>query len=161
MIAVRPGTAADHASAVAVWRASDTARRGGVPAPPEHEDKVRARFAIPQTWLVVADADGAVVGITSGMPAREQDGVGEVIAGLCHLSLVFVLPAWWGQGVGGRLVDAALAEARSRDYQRIQLWTHESNERAQRLYLSRGFGRGGRTMDDDVGEPIGLWVRAL
>ena len=161
MTVVRAGTAADHEAALGVWRVSDTARRGGVPAPPDHEDTVRSRFSVPQTWLTVADDDGEVVGITFGMPARADDGLGDVVVGLCHLSLVFVLPRRWGSGVGGALVDATLAEARSRGYGRIQLWTHETNERAQRLYTGRGFGRDGRTKDDEQGERIGLWVREL
>jgi GNAT superfamily N-acetyltransferase len=159
VIVVRSGTEADHEPSVQVWKVADTARRGGSSAPPEHEERVRSRFAVPHTWLLVADDDGELVGITSGMPARADDGAGVVIDGLCHLSLVFVLPAWWGRGVGGQLVDAALVEAPSRAYRRIQLWTHESNERAQRLYAGRGFTREGRTKDDDLGEQIGLWVR--
>ena len=160
-IVIRTGTPADHEAVVDVWRAAATARRGGTVAPPEHEQRVRSRFTLPGVWLVVADDDGEVVGMTSGMPAREDDGEGDDIPGLCHLSLVFVLPPWWGRGVGGLLVDAALAEARARDYLRMQLWTHEDNVRAQRLYAGRGFGRDGRTMDDDRGDPIGLWVRDL
>jgi GNAT superfamily N-acetyltransferase len=57
-----------------------------------------------------------------------------VLPGLAHLSLVFVEPARWGRGIGGRLVDAVLAEARRRAYDRIQLWTHEDNARAQGLW---------------------------
>jgi len=161
VIVVRPGTETDHEAAVGVWLVSTTARRGGDPSPPEHEERVRSRFTLPQTWLMVADGDGEVVGITFGMPARADDGAGDVIPGHSHLSLVFVLPQRWGRGIGGRLVDAALLEARSRAYEQIQLWTHESNERAQRLYARKGFRREGRTKDDDLGERIGLWVRDL
>ena len=128
----------------------------------EHEDRVRARFDIAGTWLLVAHEDGDLVGITSGMPARADDGAGDVVPGLCHLSLVFVAPDRWGHGIGGRLVDAALDKARSLLYECIQLWTHEDNHRSQALYTGRGFRRQGRTKDDDDrGEPIGLWVRDL
>ena len=37
---------------------------------------------------------------------------------------------------------------------RAQLWTHAGNERAQRLYERRGFGRSGREKLDDAGETI-------
>lgn len=161
MIAVRPGTVTDHDTAVEVWRASNTARRGGVPAPQEHEERLRSRLGLEGVWLLVAEQVDEIVGITSGMPARTDDGAGDLVPGLCHLSLVFVVPARWGTGVGGLLVSAALERARSEGYRRIQLWTHEDNVRAQRLYASRGFGRDGRAKPDDLGDLIGLWVRDL
>lgn len=160
-VRVREGTPPDHEAAVEVWRTANEARRRGAPAPAEHERRVRDRFGLPAVWLLVADDDGEVVGVTSGMAARDDDGAGAVIAGRCHLSLVFVRPDRWGRGIGGDLVDGALEEARRRGYQRIQLWTHEDNERAQRLYTRRGFARTGRTKDDDTGERIGLWERDL
>ena len=161
MTTVRLGTEDDLEVAVAVWHESDTARRGS-PAPPVVEEVVRSRFGQPGTWFSVAERDGEVVGVTFAQPARADDGAGEEIPGLCHLSMVFVLPAHWGHGVGGDLLDATLAQARSRGYARIQLWTHEDNQRSQRLYASRGFTRDGRTkVADHDGGPIGIWSRAL
>jgi GNAT superfamily N-acetyltransferase len=51
----------------------------------------------------------------------------------------FVAPERWDQGIGGRLVEAVLAEARARGYDRAQLWTQADNPGAQRLYEGRGF----------------------
>ncbi len=162
MTTVRPGTEADFEVAVAVWRESDTARRGR-PAAPEVEETVRSRLGLPGTWLTVAERDGQVVGVTFAQPARADDGAREEeIPGLCHLSMVFVLPEHWGHGVGGALLDDTVAEAARRGYRRIQLWTHEDNERSQRLYTRRGFAREGRTKIADAdGGLIGIWSRAL
>jgi ribosomal protein S18 acetylase RimI-like enzyme len=87
-----------------------------------------------------------------GMHALADDGAGPPIPGRCHISAVFVNPAAWGQGIGGRVVDALLAEAEHRGYRAAQLWTQTGNERALRLYQGRGFRLTGRQMpiDDEV-----------
>jgi GNAT superfamily N-acetyltransferase len=76
---------------------------------------------------------------------RGKDGAGPVIPGGCFLNLIFVVPERWGEGIGGVILDAVLAEAKRRDYSRIRLWTAEDNERSHRLYRSRGFAPTGRT----------------
>lgn len=122
---------------------------------------MRSRLGGPGTWLTVAEDENRVVGVTCAMPAGGRRA-GEDVPGLCHLSMVFVLPDHWGRGVGRLLLDATLAEAHDRGYERIQLWTHEDNERSQRPYTGRGFLRDGRAKDadDDAGR-IGLWVRDI
>lgn len=50
----------------------------------------------------------------------------------------------WGAGVGRRLLDAALSEAVSREVTAVYLEVRESNDRARRLYASRGFEQVGR-----------------
>lgn len=75
--------------------------------------------------------------------------------------MVFVVPGRWGHGVGGQIVDALLAVARGRGYDRMQLWTHEDNRRAERLYVGRGFAASGRRKPDDLGEIIVHLERAL
>jgi ribosomal protein S18 acetylase RimI-like enzyme len=159
-VVIRPAGPDDHEAAIAVWQASDEARRGG-PYPAEVPDQLRQRFARDDIWVLVADDDGTTVGVTQGAPAREDDGAGPPIAGRCHLSLVCVSPRRWGEGIGGRLVDAALDHARSLGYDWVQLFTHEGNARAQRLYAGRGFRRDGVVRDDAWGESIGRWSRAL
>ncbi|MGH8892079.1 MAG: GNAT family N-acetyltransferase [Actinomycetes bacterium] len=161
MTTLRLGTESDFEAAVAVWRESDMARRGG-PPPPGIEETVRSRLGVAGTWLSVAEVGDRVVGVTFAQAARADDGAGEEVPGLCHLSMVFVLPDHWGHGVGRLLVDATLEQAVARGYRRIQLWTHEGNGRSQRLYRGRGFRREGRVKDADYGGGrIGLWVRDL
>ncbi len=161
MLRVRAGGPADVDNAVAVWLAANTARRGGRAVPIEHEARVRGYTSKPDAFLLVAEDVGEVVGMGLGMQGLADDGAGPRIPGLCHVSAVFVAPDRWGEGIGGRIVDAVLTEARQRDYDRVQLWTHADNDRAQRLYESRGFRPSGRQKDDDLGEPIMHYERAL
>ena len=50
----------------------------------------------------------------------------------------------WGAGIGRALLDAALTEAASRGVTAVYLEVRVSNERARRLYESRGFEQVGR-----------------
>jgi len=49
-----------------------------------------------------------------------------------------------GQGIGKQLLDAALDEARTRGIEAVYLEVRDSNQRARRLYRSRGFEEVGR-----------------
>ena len=150
----------DIEPAVAVWRAASAARRGGRPVSAEHEARLRGWVLQPDAFLLVADDAGEIVGMALGMQGLADDGAGPPDPGLCFISMVYVAPDRWGEGLGGRIVDAVLTEARSRGYTRAQLWTHADNLRAQRLYEGRGFRRSGREKEDDRGERIVLyeWV---
>jgi GNAT superfamily N-acetyltransferase len=85
-----------------------------------------------------------------------EDGTGPVIPGGCFLNSLFVVPERWGEGIGGVILDAVLAEAKRRHYSRIHLWTHEGDERSHRLYRSRGFSPTGRSVDSE-----GEWARGV
>ncbi len=151
MVRVRAGGSADIDDAVAVWRAADTARRGGEAVPDEHECRVRRNLRKQDAFLLLTHEGGELVGMSVGLQALADDGAGPPIRGRCHISMVFVAPDRWGVGIGGAVVDAALSEARDRGYDAAQLWTHADNSRAQRLYERRGFRRSGREKDDDLG----------
>jgi GNAT superfamily N-acetyltransferase len=153
-VVVRDGLPADIEAAVAVYLASNEARRGGRPTPPHHIERVRRNLSRPDAFLVVAEDTGSVVGMALAMQSRGGGGAGEPVPGLCFFSMVFVVPDRWGERIGGRLVDAVLATARSRGYDRVELWTHVDNHRSQRLYEGRGFIRSGREVDDDLGDRI-------
>lgn len=155
---VRRGEPADFDAALAVWRTAEKARRVGQST---QEQGDRAHVDNPEAFLCVAESGGEVVGMAVGMQGRADDGAGPPIRGLCHVGAVFVRPNHWDGGVGGALVDAVLAEARTRGYDRVRLWTHANNTRAHRLYASRHFARTGREKEDDVGEPIVHYGRNL
>lgn len=160
-VAVRLGGSSDFEAAISVWRASEVARSGERPVSPEQEERARGHVENPDSFLLVAEGAGDIVGVACAMPGLADDGAGPEIEGLCHIGMVFVAPEHWGAGIGGMLVDATLDEARSRGYQETQLWTHKDNERAKRLYERRGFGRSGREMKDDLGEWIDHYERHL
>ncbi|MDP8901456.1 MAG: GNAT family N-acetyltransferase [Actinomycetota bacterium] len=159
-VTVRRGGPEDLEPALEVWRAAEEARRG-VPASPEHGGRVRAHIQNPTAFLFVADDADGIVGMAVGMQGLADDGAGPPVEGLCHIGAVFVRPTRWDEGLGGALVDAVLAEARSRGYARAQLWTHAANSRAHRLYERRDFRRTGREGRDDHGETIAHYARRL
>ena len=82
--------------------------------------------------------------------ARSDDGevAGYVVAWFVadegEIANLAVVPGAWGAGIGAALLDAALAEASSRNVAAVYLEVRDSNERARRLYRSRGFGEIGR-----------------
>jgi len=82
--------------------------------------------------------------------ARSDGGVvlGYVVAWFVadegEIANLAVSPAGWGGGIGRALLDAALAEAVLRRIDSVYLEVRDSNERARRLYQSRGFEEVGR-----------------
>ncbi len=91
---------------------------------------------------------------------RTDEGAADVDPSAVFLVLLYVLPERWGQGIVPPMLDAVVEEAARRGSHRTYLWTHERhNDRAQRLYRSRGFVPAGRTKLDDTGEPMGEWRR--
>lgn len=102
------------------------------------EAAVEAQIADAKLRYCLADADGALVGycklgLDGGWPehARGQRVI--------ELKQLYTAPAATGQGIGGRLMEWALAEARLRDADEIQLSVWSGNEGAQRFYARYGF----------------------
>jgi GNAT superfamily N-acetyltransferase len=156
-ILIRLADARDFDAAVSVYERSSLARRGGVwPNQVSSVERVRTHLRDPAAWLLVANKGAAVVAMASAEPLRADDGAGAVVPGGCFLSYLFVAPERWGEGIGGAILDAVLAEAKRRQYMRIHLWTQPDNERSHRLYRSRGFSPTGRTVEDG-----GEWAREL
>jgi RimJ/RimL family protein N-acetyltransferase len=58
-----------------------------------------------------------------------------------------LLPEWRGRGVGRRLLEATLAQARRSGFKRIELDVHADNSRAIALYEKVGFVREGVVRD--------------
>ena len=75
-------------------------------------------------------------------------------AGLARLGHFLLLPHARGQGLGPRLVDAALSRARASGYVRIELITFSELSSAARIYRAAGFGR-------ETSERRALWGREL
>jgi GNAT superfamily N-acetyltransferase len=153
-ILIRLGSAADVDAAVSVFERSNLARRHGVwPNRAAGVERVRAHLRDPASWFLVAKEGPVLVGMASAEALRSEGGAGPVTPGGCFLNFLFVAPERWGEGIGGVVLDAVLAEAKRRHYSRIHLWTQEDNERSHRLYRSRGFSPTGRTAEGE-----GEWV---
>ena len=78
----------------------------------------------------VADADGTVAGYVILWRVLDES----------ELANIAVAPAMRGRGIGGALLDAVLAGARSAGARMAHLEVRASNGGAQALYRSRGFG---------------------
>jgi GNAT superfamily N-acetyltransferase len=140
----RPGLPADAdllttlAGEASTWHPSaDQERR--------ERERLRARLADPDVWCQVAEDGGNAVGYVVLTPAWTREEPRERIPGLGHLWHLFVLPAWWGSGVGTRLLAAATAEARDRGYRAVNLWAPRRNPRALAFYEREGWLAAGRT----------------
>ncbi|MBO0777194.1 MAG: ribosomal protein S18-alanine N-acetyltransferase [Actinobacteria bacterium] len=83
-----------------------------------------------RTYLVAEDA-GEVAGY----------GGLFVTGGQAEVLTLAVARQRWGQGVGSLLLDALLAAARQHGCSEVFLEVRADNDRAQRLYLHRGFTR--------------------
>lgn len=148
--------------AVAVYERSNLARRHGHwPSRASRVAEVTAKIHDDASWFLIGRLGGEAVAMVLIEPFRAQDGTGDRVSGTVFLNLIYVLPELWGKGIGGTVLDAVVIhEAARRGSHRIYLWTHElENERAQRLYRSRGFVRTGVTSNDAAEELIGEWLR--
>ena len=142
--AVRLGGLADIEAAVEVYKSSRNASAKGRPPPEWRVEEIRANLRRDDAWFFIALDGQATVGMASAMPSREDEGSGDLIPELCYLDLIFVAPDRWGEGIGGAILDEVIADAASRGFVRIHLWTHHDSERAHALYRSRGFAQSGR-----------------
>jgi len=163
-IDVRLGDVGDVAAAISVYERSNLVRRQDYwPSRAARVAQVTASLhdaADHDTaaWFLIGRDGSEAVAMALVHPFRADGGSGDVTMGIWFLSLIYVLPERWGKGIGGRLLDAVIAEAKRRGCDQIYLWTHEhQNERANRLYRSRSFAPTGRTIHDNEGQRIGEW----
>lgn len=82
--------------------------------------------------LWVAERDGRVVGATGLTRGDEAPGWGQ-------LRWVILDPEARGLGLGRALFDTAMAEARTRGYGGVYLWTVAGLDAAHHLYKAAGF----------------------
>ena len=99
--------------------------------------------------LVVADPAGKVVG-TAAVRLLEP-GVGE-------LKRMWLRPAWQGRGLGRRLMDACLDEARRLGCRALRLDTQAKLEAAVRLYRAYGFSEVARYNDNHRAD---IWMERV
>ena len=89
--------------------------------------------------MICAFAEGRLVGNVHIAPVGDARRVRHrATLGIC------VQKDFWGRGIGGMLMDAALQTAESAGYRQVELGVHADNARAIRLYRRFGFAEYGR-----------------
>lgn len=124
--AVRTARQADLPRMVRIERASF--------AVPWSESAFRSVMHRDDARLIVADRAGEVVGYAAVWFAADEGELGDIA----------VDPERRREGIGTRLVEGVLEEARRRGAQQVFLQVRESNQGALRLYETAGFRKVGR-----------------
>jgi len=145
---------ADHEAAVGLWRAANVAREHAPNV--DRVARIWEKLAEPEACLVIGylDPNREVVAMALAEPGRADHGVGVVIPGYGHVSMVFVHPDMWGRGLGRQLLQGLHERASARGWSRTTLWTRASNARARGLYEGQGYRRSGHERTLGSGEPI-------
>ncbi len=171
MPTARVARPADVAAIAGLWIAANVARQAelGLPLGPvpgggiaEAEQQVQRRLGDPASFAQLVEEDGELVAMALVLQALDQDGASaDPLPGLAHISMVAVRPDCWGRGLGAEVLGLAQLDARRRGFTHAQLWTHETNRRAQRVYERLGWKASGRTKFDDYGGQIRHYAREL
>jgi ribosomal protein S18 acetylase RimI-like enzyme len=137
MLVTRIAVDADQPLALSVWGSANAAR--GLVASPQRVRRVEEKLSDASGLLVVIVDDEQVVGMALAEPFKDRDGAGPVMPGAGHISMVFVDPDRWGEGLGGHLLRYLHIEMCDTTWAKASLWTRATNDRARRLYSRRGY----------------------
>ncbi|MDE3053956.1 MAG: ribosomal protein S18-alanine N-acetyltransferase [Gemmatimonadota bacterium] len=118
-------------------------------ADPWSANSFRSLHGDPRVFFACAREPGDGAGSTPGVVPGAADRVlGYVVAIFAadegEIANLAVAPDAQGRGLGGGLLDAALAEAERRGARVLYLEVRESNHAARALYRSRRFEEAGR-----------------
>jgi GNAT superfamily N-acetyltransferase len=151
-VTVRPYEARDQAGVEWLYSRTPPWGRSYVrpePVPPEITG-IASQYE--HVFLAVApDRDGeAVVGLTTVSDAHAASNVGlpefiDLGRRVARLNHVLVAPERWRQGIGRRLVAAAVAWAAAAGYDAVALDTTAEQRGAIEFYRALGFREAGRT----------------
>lgn len=97
--------------------------------------RVRQLLAHPDALLLVAEADGLVLGFMSLHFIPQLALAGD----FCRLSYLCVHESARGLGIGAIFESRAVEEARRRGCDRIELHSHERRKDAHRFYFREGY----------------------
>jgi ribosomal protein S18 acetylase RimI-like enzyme len=95
-------------------------------------EQQRAELADPQNTFLISETDGVAIGYAQLRAGKPPASVSDPKA--IELVRLYVSSSFQGTGVGGKLMEACLAEARQAGYQTIWLGVWQQNTRAQAFY---------------------------
>jgi ribosomal protein S18 acetylase RimI-like enzyme len=135
-VTVRPARRSD-APRLAALLAAGSLRGGEEPADPSaYESALDEIAATPGNEVLVAEVGGAVVGMCQLLTFRHLQERG----GRCaEIESVHVDERLRSSGIGGTLLEAAVARAEAAGCYRVQLTSNKSREAAHRFYERHGF----------------------
>lgn len=116
------------------------ARRAGIA---ERVESWRTTAGSSPAATTVAEHDGELVGFVSVGPGRDDDLDLEV-----ELWALYARAAWWGRGLGHRMLTHAPATRAS------YLWVLDGNERATGFYRRQGFVADGAERHEPEGREL-------
>ena len=155
---IRRATSADAGAIADVHvRSWQAAYQGLVPQdyldgmdPAEHRptwERRLAETAWPRMGVLVAEADGRVVGFAGMMPTRDHD---EDPASVAEIASIYLIPEAWDRGIGKALMKAALDALSRAGFRQATLWVLDTNVRARRFYEATGWRNDGSIKQDTI-----------
>lgn len=128
---IRAAEAADHAQWLPLWQAYLEFYRAALPA--ATSARLWQRILDPAQEIecrVAAAGDGRLFGLVHFFPHAHTWYESPV----CYLNDLFVLPAARGGGIGERLIESVIGEARERGWCEVYWHTQQDNRVARGLY---------------------------
>lgn len=100
-----------------------------------------------QCWVAESQDNGKSVMLGSIMIVEDS-------AEIAKLRMLWVAEQARGHGIGGRLVNEAIAFSRAKNYKIIRLWTNDILHSARKIYQSRGFKLMSEEKHEEFGEGL-------
>ncbi|WP_183143320.1 GNAT family N-acetyltransferase [Paraburkholderia sp.] len=97
--------------------------------------------------VLLAHTGNMLVGWVAFGRCRDEDKDGQ----WAEVEAFYVLPSWWGKGVGRSLSDAAQTRLRDAGYKHVALWVLAENHRAIAAYQKLGFAHDGTSKSAQIG----------